>query len=432
MVAPMRSIRRGAVLPRETMPTGCVALLVSLGIGPLLDDAAAPDPTAPHEPEAAIPLDPAALPEGDALPEDDAALEESPPTAEHETPLVRTLEEALADAPPVTIPLRPTWIRHRVLPRERITQIAVRYGVTPEDLWRWNERLSPQASYPRGIRNLRVRAHRLPPPRRKVRYQVQEGEGWMDVAAKFRVETRDLHALNWTTRELRPGRELVLWVDPGWPFSLRPGEGPPVPERFDVPTGGQSVGRPHRGRLQGGVLLPESDLYTRKIPSSGLYGSSHTIEQLQRAFASFRHDSGFEGQVIIGSMSRKRGGRFSPHVSHQSGRDIDIRLPMWTSVPSSVVSPHPDEIDWYATWALIEAFIQTGEVAAIFLDVSRHRYLYEAARAMGETPESMEPVLKWPNWTGETAPIVHHADGHDVHIHVRIKCGPAEPRCKRR
>ena len=42
-----------------------------------------------------------------------------------------TLEEAIAGAPPVTIPLRPTWIRHRVLPRERVTQIAVRYGVTP-------------------------------------------------------------------------------------------------------------------------------------------------------------------------------------------------------------------------------------------------------------------------------------------------------------
>jgi Penicillin-insensitive murein endopeptidase/LysM domain len=407
------------------MPTACVALLVSLGIGPVLDDA---------EPNAALArvatLDPAAQEE--PPPEDDLLAEPAPLVDAHATPLVRSLDEAVADAPPTTIPLRPTWVRHRVLPRERVTQIAVRYGVTPEDLWRWNGRLSPQATYPHGLRHLRVRAHRLPPPRRKVSYEVQAGETWMDVAVEFRVEARDLHAYNWTTRELRPGMRLELWVDPGWPYSLRPGEGPPVPERFDVPAGGRSVGRPHRGRLEGGVLLPESDLYTRRTPAGGLYGSSHTILQLQRAFASFRHDSGFDGVVIIGAMSRKYGGRFSPHVSHQSGRDIDIRLPMWSSVPKSVVSPHPDEIDWYATWALVKAFIATGEVSAIFLDVSRHRFLYEAARAMGETPASMEPILKWPNWTGETAPIVHHADGHDVHIHVRIKCGPDEPRCKRR
>jgi hypothetical protein len=398
------------------MPTGCVALLVSLGIGPVLDDAA----TAAA---AAASLDVGAPPDEDAEPELAAA---------HETPLVRSFDEAIADAPPVTIPRRPTWIHHRVLPRERITQIAVRYGVTPEDLWRWNERLEPEASYPRGVRHLRVRALRLPPPRRKVHYEVQAGDTWMDVAAKFRVETRDLHAYNWTTRELRPGLQLALWVDPGWPRTLRPGEGPPAPARVEVPAGGRSVGRPHRGRLEGGVLLPASDLYTRKSPTGGLYGSSHTIEQIQRAFASFRHDSGYEGAVIIGALSRRHGGRFSPHVSHQSGRDIDIRLPVWPTVPATVVSPHPDEIDWYATWALVEAFIATGEVAAIFLDVSRHRYLYEAARAMGETPESLAPVIGWPSWSSKTPPVVHHASGHDVHIHVRIQCGPDEPRCKRR
>src|SRR5690606_39010862 len=97
-------------------------------------------------------------------------------------------------------------------------------------------------------------------------------------------------------------------------------------------------------------------------------------------------------------------------------------------------SANVDEIDWYATWHLVKAFIATGEVATIFLDVSRHRNLYEAARAMGETPESLESVIKWPRWTGgvRPGPVVRHSPGHDTHIPVRIKCGPDEPRCKRR
>lgn len=376
------------------MPTGCVALLLTLGIGPVLEEDAMAERV------------------GDGI------------------PTVASLAEVLDDAPPTVVPEHPTMIKHVVRPRERVTQIAIRYAVRRKDLQRWNKKLSPQVVYPRQ-RTLRVRAKRLPPPRVKVRYVVQEGEGWMDVSSKFRIGHRDLHAYNWKLKELTPGTSITMWVDPGWPQTIHPGEGPPVPDHFDVPPGALSVGRPNRGRLQGGVSLPESDLYTRKPKTTGLYGSSHTIEQIHRAFAHFRHDSGFTGDVIIGAISRRRGGRFVPHLSHQSGRDIDIRLPLWPGVDPTG-SPWADEIDWYAAWLLVKAFIDTGEVATIFLDVHRHRHLYEAARAMGETPESLESVIPWPRFARNTRPVVRHSPGHDTHIHVRIKCGPNEPRCKKR
>lgn len=391
------------------MPTGCVALLVTLGIGPVLEEEARAENAVVIAADAADSADSA-----------DSA---------DDIPTVRSLDEVLAAAPPTVIPERPTLVKHRVRPRERVTQIAVRYGVHRKDLLRWNKKLGPQTVFPEP-RTLRVRARRLPPPRVKVRYVVQEGEGWMDVSAKFRIGHRDLHAYNWRIRELSPGKAITLWVDPGWPQTIHPGEGPPVPDHFDVTPGGRSVGRPNRGRLQGGVLLPPSDLYTGKDKTSGLWGSSHTIEQIQRAFAIFRHDSGFTGEVIIGAISRRRGGRFVPHLSHQSGRDIDIRLPLWPGIDDPTGSP--DEIDWYATWELVQAFIETGEVGTIFLDVHRHRNLYEAARAMGETPESLTDVIPWPRFARDSRPVIRHSPGHDTHIHVRIKCGPDEPRCKRR
>ena len=307
----------------------------------------------------------------------------------------------------------------------------MRYGVTREDLLRWNPKVAPEATYPPRRKRLKIYARRLPPPRSKVRYIVEEGESWMDVAVKFRIGHRDLHAYNWRIKKLQPGKEIVLWVDPGWPNTIHLGEGPPIPKQFDVPRGGLSVGRPDRGRLIEGVLLPDSPLYTRKQPTSGLWGSSHTIDQIHRAFAGFRHNYGFTGVVVIGAISRQRGGRFSPHVSHQSGRDIDIRLPLWPSL-SSRHTPGEYEIDWFATWGLIKSFIDTGEATTIFLDVSRHRALYEAARTMGETPQSLETVIKWPSWNGDSAPFIRHSKGHDTHIHVRIKCGPDEPRCRTR
>ena len=386
------------------MPTGCVALLVTLGLGPVLEPPSSSAPT-----EAAASTD-----------DDDGV------------PIVETLQEVLDAAPETVVPEHRTKIRHRLRPRETLTQLAVRYAVTRDELVRWNPSLDPNSAQPPASRRwLKIKARRLPPPRQKVRYVVKEGEDWMDISAKFRISHRDLHAYNWRLRTLEPGQTITLWIDPGWPQTIVPGAGPAVPESFDIPARAKSVGRPNRGRLHEGLLLPESPLYTRKEKTSGLWGSSHTIEQIHRAFANFRHDTGFEGEVIIGALSRKRGGRFSPHVSHQSGRDIDIRLPLWPGIRSQG-STRVDEIDWYASWGLVRAFIDTGEVDTIFLDISRHRFLYEAARAMGETPESLESVIKWPRWTGDSRPVVRHSKGHDTHIHVRIKCGPDEPRCKKR
>lgn len=388
------------------MPAGCVALLASLGIGPVLGQ---PVPTVPTiAPVATV-----------TAPGDD------------EIPLVTSRQEVLDAAGPVEFPKSPTLVRHRPTMRERVTHIAVRYGVTREQLVRWNPKLPPNASFAPRRRKLKIYARRLPPPRQKVRYQVQEGENWMDIACKFHIEHRDLHAYNWKTKRLWAGRQLVLWIDPGFPETIFPDQGPPVPSQFDIPTGALSVGRPDRGRLLDGIELPDSPLYTRKHPTSGLWGSSHTVLQIHRALAGFRHHYGFEGEVVIGAISRRRGGRFSPHRSHQSGRDIDIRLPTWPSL-SGRHPPREDEIDWYATWGLIKSFIDTGEVDTIFLDVSRHRNLYEAARTMGETPQSLEAVIKWPQWSGRSRPVVRHSKGHDTHIHVRIKCGPDEPRCRTR
>ena len=69
-----------------------------------------------------------------------------------------------------------------------------------DKLVEWNE-LDPELNDPpRRLRSLRVLTDRVVPGRFKVRYQPREGEGWGDVAAKFRVEQPDLRAWNWRAR----------------------------------------------------------------------------------------------------------------------------------------------------------------------------------------------------------------------------------------
>ncbi len=345
-----------------------------------------------------------------------------------EQPTVRTWDEVAALAGPVEHAERSHWIRHRIRHRERVSQIAARYGVRREKLVEWNK-LDPQQPYPpRGKRSVKVRTRRIVPPRMKVAYVPAEEETWGDVAAQLRVEIPDLHAWNWQQRRLKPGRPLMAWVDPALSLSVRPGLGDEVPESFDVPEGGLSVGRPNRGRLVNAVQLPESPLYTRGVKRV-LWGSSYTIEQLQIAFANFRYDTGFEHEIIVGSISKRNGRKLPPHKSHQSGRDVDIRLPLLAHVPDTK-HPNADEIDWYATWALIKALGATEAVTVVFLDADLHRRVYEAARTMGESRETLENYLIFPQWRPKASPLVRHSRGHDEHIHVRFRCADNEPRCK--
>ncbi len=322
------------------------------------------------------------------------------------------------------------WIRHVVTPRERLSQIAARYGVKRDEIVEWNKLASPRVKLRKGTR-LRVHARRTPPPREKITYVVEDGDTWSSIAVKHRVDYHDLLAANWPRpKSLDPGLELTIWIDPGRPQTVNLKHGPsppPLPEGLD---GAYSRGKPARGRLTDGVQLPESDLYDRGH-ERWLWGSSHTLRNLITALGEFRYASGYEGSIVIGSISRRRGRRFPPHRSHQSGRDVDIRLPLLPGLPTTV-APNADEIDWSAAWELVRALVETQEVEVIFLEGPLQRRLYQAALWEGVIAEDLKPIIAWPNRHGNEKALVRHSRGHDGHIHVRFRCGPEEPRCRPR
>jgi hypothetical protein len=348
-------------------------------------------------------------------------------TGEASDAIIADYEDAVRLSPPPQKLPAPTWIRHPVGPRERVTWIAARYGVSRDDLVEWNE-LEVKNGLPTKRKSLRVLTDRMPPPAFEVSYTVRAGDTWDEIAARFRVERIDLKALNWKVRELAPGKVLRIWVDPGRPRTVRRGASGREVTPPAIGDGGKSTGRPQRGRIENAVQLPETELYIRGHPGR-LWGSSHTVRQVVRAFEELRERWGYEGTILIGAMSRRHGGRMPPHRSHQSGRDIDVRMPVLPGVPRTRAA-NQDEIDWEATWALVRGFVATGEVEVIFLDIQLHRRLYEAARALGESREDIAAIIEWPNWRGNGRPLVRHSEGHVSHIHVRIRCADDEPKCR--
>ena len=321
------------------------------------------------------------------------------------------------------------WVKHTVVPKERLDDIAERYGVSRDEVVRWNKPLQKKAWIYAG-QTLKIHARTVPPPREKITYVVQFGDTWQKIADTHNVRSSDLRAWNPNVpRTFKAGAKLTVYTNPTHaPIPEEEGEAgvEPLPV-IKVKSGGWSVGKPNRGRLVNGVQLPDSDLYTVRDPEKA-WGSSHTILKLQEVIATWRRDTGFAGALVIGAISKQGGGRFKPHRSHQSGRDVDIRLPKKPGADSK--SSDPADIDWRAAWGLIKAFIESGEVEYIFLDWNRQKRLYNAAKAAGATEELLNKAIQYPRPRKTNNGLVRHADGHTVHIHVRIRCSPASSRCE--
>lgn len=195
-------------------------------------------------------------------------------------------------------------------------------------------------------------------------------------------------------------------------------------QAYAIEPDGKAIGRPNRGHLKDGVPLPyEPDLYTIRSKHAS-YASSHAALQVVTAFRAFRRESGYTGRVIIADVSAKSGGSYRTHHSHQTGRDLDILMPL---MPGKKRWGH--DIDWDTTWALVRAFLDTKEVEYIFLDYNIQHKLHAAALRAKEHPEKLAGLISWPvgKWNKT---IIRDSPGHWAHVHVRIKCGPTETRCR--
>jgi murein endopeptidase len=268
-----------------------------------------------------------------------------------------------------------------------------------------------------------VPARELPPPRQRRRIWVAERTPWNEIAeahAETGLDAADFKRQNprYSRRRTVPARKFIsIWAQSGVerrPETALDPNAPPVEANGDA----VSIGRPQVGRIKHAEPLPPSSDYEIVFPDA-IYGTSLTIATIQAAVTRFRDATGFEGSVRVGAISRRRGGKFPPHRSHQSGRDVDMPL-----LPMPYVTGNRplryDEVDWHATWALLAAFVETGRVQAVFVDERHHRRLRRAGLRMGATDAEIEAVMG----------MVMHAHGHGSHLHIRVQCSENAPRCK--
>ena len=296
---------------------------------------------------------------------------------------------------------------HEVVPGEHLAQIAGRYGVRRKDIIRMNGALRKNPNMLRVGQRIKVCPDIAPRERSKISYTVQSGDTLGDIALQYHLTPRELLSYQQgklaDANRLREGQKLTVWVDGG------------VVEGFTRKSDDKGV-------LAGGVQLPPGRHYVIKWEAAA-WGTSGTIRAIQSAVAAYKRKLPGGPKVHVGDISKKRGGPFSPHISHQQGRDVDVGYVLTGKYAHETrfKSATKSNLDVPRTWALIKAFIDTNEVRYIFMDYKIQGMLYEYAKERGVSENLLDELFQYPRGRGRTSGIIRHWKGHVNHFHVRFQ-----------
>lgn len=341
-------------------------------------------------------------------------------------------KDPLAEPAPDSTSADAKLIEHEVREEETYEDIARYYGVSLALLQKFNTISLADPPVP-GTR-LRVMSSKPPrPPLQEELYIVSPGDDWKSIAGFYGLSSEAIRRLNKRYGDqLRGGEELRLLIE-SVPFAAATPNPDDLPI-FIVPEGASSEGKVTGGALRNAVQLLPSKLCQIRC-SVHSFATNHTVKALLGAVAEFRRQ-GYTGEIMIGDLSRRDGGQYGPHKSHQSGRDADIWLLARRKAYSKGCKncstdscrPEPEDVDWAAQWRFIKALDAGGLVQEVFLSHHLQEKLHAAAKAQGASPDELKRLIQWPRKPGFPA-LVMHSDGHVHHIHVRFKCDPTDTAC---
>ncbi len=185
----------------------------------------------------------------------------------------------------------------------------------------------------------------------------------------------------------------------------------PAVGAYDPPIAWQAsvaVGRTNRGSLRRGVQLPARgpdhvtyDPGRRSRPSRPWrrWGTDRLVRTTLCVVQDYRRAHPEAPRVVIGDLSRPRGGPFGPrygglgHVSHQNGRDVDVYYPRWDG---REIPPRSEwDVDYEGAQELVNRFVAAG---AVLIVVGPNTWLHSPGRRG----------------------VIEVAARHEDHMHVRL------------
>lgn len=185
--------------------------------------------------------------------------------------------------------------------------------------------------------------------------------------------------------------------------------------RDPASLGPMSIGKPSAGLLFNAVPMPAGDAWSLVDPSHA-FGTNETVGYLETAISRVAKEFAGSPKLMIGHISAKDGGYLKPHLSHQSGRDVDVGY-YYVGGSRWYQRANAQNLDLDRTWALVRALVTQTDVEMLLIDRSIQDLLIEHAEKVGEDKDWVRLLFRG---KGGTPPIVRHAPGHATHLHARF------------
>lgn len=182
-----------------------------------------------------------------------------------------------------------------------------------------------------------------------------------------------------------------------------------------------SVGHPAKGWLIGGVPLTDSERLQAREGRN--FGTRETVDALVTAVDAVHQRFPGGHSLVTGDLSRRHGGKLSPHLSHQSGRDADVGYYLHTAVPPKWFRKATIEaLDLPRTWTFVASLMADGKVEYIFMDYRLQRVLHGYARDVaGLSSKLLLRTFAYPRGKRARVGIIRHLKGHRDHMHIRFR-----------
>jgi hypothetical protein len=179
--------------------------------------------------------------------------------------------------------------------------------------------------------------------------------------------------------------------------------------------GSISLGLPNAGLLLNGIAAAEND-YIEPVSPSAAYTTEETLAYLNAALEVVHQEFPNTAKLKLGDISAEKGGPLRPHLSHQSGRDVDIGY-FYLTGTRWYQRGTAKNLDLPRNWAFVRALIARTDVELLLIDHSIQALLREHALAIGEDRAWVDSIFRG---GGGRRPIIRHARGHATHIHIRF------------
>jgi len=189
-----------------------------------------------------------------------------------------------------------------------------------------------------------------------------------------------------------------------------------------------SIGNPDKGSLRCGERLTKGYGY-RVAESDYAWATKETITLIQYAASATLIMFSDAPDLLIGHLSSKNGGKLLGHISHQSGRDVDVGFYHKDGKYHRTFFNAEDEtLDVLKTWYFLETLLLTNRVKLMLLDWDVQRLFYQYLYPV-YPKNKLDEWLQYPRPPEVRVGIIRHSPSHKDHVHIRFICPENDREC---